>query len=168
MRFKILFFATFISVSASAQHVDSISSPYKLQLEDGYRPLLHQRNANRVLGGWSVLSMGTGAFQLTSPNPFIKAMGLQNLIWGAVDGGIALYGSHQLLSNSWESKDLKIEREKFRKILLINSLLDIGYLVLGFGLANASNSKWHGHGQGILIQGGFLLLFDGINYAFTF
>ncbi len=59
-------------------------------------------------------------------------------------------------------------RDKFRKILLINTLLDIGYLAVGFGLARANNVKWHGHGQGILIQGGFLLLFDGINYALTF
>lgn len=168
MKLSFLLLAILMSLSVYAQRADSIASPYRLQLTDGYRPLLHQRSANRVLGGWSVLSMGTGAVQLTSANPFVKAMGLQNLIWGAIDGGLALYGSHHLATTSWGSKDLQKERENFRKILLINTLLDVGYLVLGYGLANAVNSKWHGHGQGILIQGGFLLLFDGVNYALTF
>lgn len=153
---------------AISQHVEPIQNPYDINLVDGYRPLYHQRNANRILGSWSILSIGTGGYQLLSPNPFVKAMGLQNLIWGAVDGGIALYGSHQLNSTNWNGRDLQKEREKFRKILLVNSILDVGYLVLGVALFKANNSKWHGHGQGILIQGGFLLLFDGVNYALTF
>lgn len=168
MRWQLLIFAAIFSTTANAQRIDSSSNPYAIVLQDGYKPLLHQRNANRVLGSWSVLSMGAGAYQLFSPNPLIKAMGMQNLIWGMVDGGIALYGSHQLSNTDWSSKNLQQEREKFRKILLINTLLDVGYLALGFGLANAANAKWHGHGQGILIQGGFLLLFDGINYVLTF
>lgn len=168
MKVAPLLFAVLLSVSAQAQRVDSIALPYHLQMTDGYKPLLHQRNANRVLGGWSVLSMGTGAFQLSSPNPYVKAMGLQNLIWGAVDGGLALYGSHRLTTTTWGYKDLQKERENFRRILLINTFLDLGYLVLGVSLAKAANPKWHGHGQGVIIQGGFLLLFDGINYALTF
>ncbi|MDP2189473.1 MAG: hypothetical protein Q8J69_12415 [Sphingobacteriaceae bacterium] len=168
MKLPLLLFAVLFSITAHAQRVDSVSNPYKLALLDGYKPLQHQKNANIVLGSWSVLSMGAGAYQLFSPNPFIKAMGMQNLIWGAVDGGIALYGSYHLSNTDWSSKNLQLEREKFRKILLINTLLDVGYLALGFGLSRAANAKWHGHGYGILIQGGFLLMFDGINYALTF
>jgi hypothetical protein len=168
MRLKLLILAAIFSVTAHAQRADSISNPYELALHDGYKPLLHQRNANRVLGSWSVLSMGAGAYQLFSPNPFIKAMGMQNLIWGAVDGGIALYGTHKLSNLNVGSKNLQLERDKFREILLINTLLDVGYLALGFGLSRSANAKWHGHGYGILLQGGFLFLFDGINYALTF
>jgi hypothetical protein len=155
--------------TAQAQRIDSLKVPYRqLQLEDGYRPLMHQYRANSVLSTWSVLSMGVGTAQMLSPNPFTRAFGMQNLIWGAIDGGIALYGGYQLRNTDWLSRNLKKERSDFRKILLVNTLLDIGYVGLGYGLLRSSNSRWHGHGTGILVQGGFLLLFDGINFALTF
>lgn len=140
----------------------------ELKLDDGYRPLLHQQRANRVLTGWSLISMGAGTAQLFSRNPYIRAFGMQNLIWGAVDGGIAWYGHHRLNRLQPSAVNLQLERTQFRKILLVNTLLDFGYLAAGYALSRSANRRWHGHGAGIMLQGGFLLLFDGVNYALTF
>ncbi|MFN3529218.1 MAG: DUF6992 family protein [Bacteroidia bacterium] len=140
----------------------------ELKLDDDYRPFLHQQRANQVLAGWSLMSMGAGTAQLFSRNPYIRAFGMQNLIWGAVDGGIAWYGHHRLNKLQPSAVNLYLERTQFRKILLVNTLLDLGYLAAGYALSRSANPRWHGHGAGIMLQGGFLLLFDGVNYALTF
>ena len=133
-----------------------------------YIILLLESRANTSLAAWSVGSMIVGGIQLFSPNPFTKAFGLQNLVWGSIDGGIAYYGHRKLVTTNWTLADKQAERLKFRKILLINTLLDFGYLGLGLALYRARNSKWHGHGAGVMLQGGFLLLFDAINLVATF
>ena len=137
-------------------------------IQTEYSIELHETRANMTLAVWSVGSIIGGGIQLLSPNPFVRAFGIQNLVWGSIDGGIAYYGYKTLGSTDWSVADKHAERIKFRKILLINALLDIGYLGLGFALYSARNTKWHGHGAGIMLQGGFLLLFDGINFAITF
>ena len=51
---------------------------------------------------------------------------------------------------------------KLKKILIINSLLDLGYVTIGIlifiGIFNIN--EYNGHGIGVIIQGSFLALFD--------
>lgn len=168
MRFRPILWVAFLfwSLQTQAQWMKAPDSLQQITLPDGYRPYQHMQNANRVLGGWSLLSMGVGTAQLFSPNPFTRAFGMQQLAWGAIDGGIALWGQHELRQGS--KRTPAEERLRFRKVLLVNTLLDVGYVGLGWYLMRHSNARWHGHGAGILAQGGFLLLFDGINVALTF
>lgn len=168
MRFKLLLLGAFLccSLPSRAQWMKAPDSLLQIILPDGYRPYQHMQNANRVLGGWSALSMGVGTAQLFSPNPYIRAFGMQQLAWGAIDGGIALWGQHELRQGS--KRAAAEERLRFRKVLLVNTLLDVGYVGLGWYLMRHNNPRWHGHGAGIVAQGGFLLLFDGINVALTF
>lgn len=168
MRFRPILWVAFLfwSLQTQAQWMKAPDSLQQITLPDGYRPYQHMQNANRVLGGWSLLSMGVGTAQLFSPNPFTRAFGIQQLAWGAIDGGIALWGQHELRQGS--KRTPAEERLRFRKVLLVNTLLDVGYVGLGWYLMRHSNTRWHGHGAGIVAQGGFLLLFDGINVALTF
>lgn len=128
----------------------------------------HQNTANVVLGTWSAGSVTLGVVQLFSPNPFVKAFGMQNLVWGSIDGGIAIYGHQNLKKMDWSITTAVDEQLKFRRILLINALLDFLYLAVGFLLWRSAKIKLRGHGAGILLQGGFLLIFDWVNYALTF
>ncbi len=157
-----------VNQPAHAQLQKPSDSLLQITLPDAYKPYQHMHRANVVLGSWSVLSMGVGAAQLFSPNPFTRAFGMQQLAWGAIDGGIAWYGHRQLHQVDLKLRSPEEERKRFRKILLVNTLLDVGYLGLGWYLMRHSNARWHGHGAGIVVQGGFLLLFDGINVALTF
>lgn len=153
-----------LGLSVQAQATDSlIFSPVAQQT------IRQQQNAMRVLGAWSVLSMGTGTYQLLQIDPRTKAMGMQNLLWGAIDGGIAAYATYDLRKKIASGK-LNWQEEKlaFRKILLINTLLDVVYVGVGLTLMQSKKPVLQGHGQGILIQGGFLLGFDAINYWLTF
>jgi hypothetical protein len=136
--------------------------------QDIERVVSHQNTANIVLGTWSTGSITLGVFQLFSPNPFVKAFGMQNLAWGSIDGGIAMYGHRNLNKMDWSITTAVDEKLKFRRILLINALLDFLYLAVGFLLWRSAKINLRGHGIGILVQGGFLLIFDWVNYALTF
>lgn len=138
-------------------------------LPDSYDVIKHQRRAMGVLTGWSVLSVGMGTAQLFSANPQIKGFGMQNLSWGLIDGLIAGYATYDLNKKLQSGRlNLVEERQTFRKVLLINTFLDLLYIGTGAAMMKYGSSKWQGHGAGIVLQGSFLLLFDGINYGLTF
>ena len=51
---------------------------------------------------------------------------------------------------------------RLKKILIINSVLDLGYIAIGIiifiGIFNIN--EYNGHGIGVIIQGSFLAIFD--------
>jgi hypothetical protein len=55
------------------------------------------------------------------------------------------------------------EARNLRRILLINTGLDVLYVTGGIALAltlGADNPFWRGNGWGVVVQGGFLFAFD--------
>jgi hypothetical protein len=126
--------------------------------------LRHQDRAMNVLLGWSGLSVASGAVMLSSGSPVTRDFGLQNIGWGAIDGGIALFAKHGIAKKRKTGFDPEKERKNFQKILLINSLLDVVYVGAGSALVASGKDKLKGHGYGVIVQGSFLFLFDGINY----
>ena len=55
------------------------------------------------------------------------------------------------------------EARNLRRILLINTGLDVLYVTSGVALAltlGVDNPFWRGNGWGIVVQGGFLFCFD--------
>ena len=128
-----------------------------------YDPLRHQKRAMNVLLGWSGASVIAGSAMLFNDSRTIRDFGIQNIAWGVIDGGIALYARRSIL-DKWDSNiSFQEEKRNFRKLLLINSLLDIAYVGIGTAMAASGRDKLKGHGYGIIVQGAFLLLFDGIN-----
>lgn len=132
-----------------------------------YDPLQHQEKAMNVLLGWSILSVDSGTAMIFSDRMLIRNFGWQNIAWGAIDAGIALWAKSSLEKKRVFGIDPVEEIQYFRKVLLINTLLDIVYIGIGAALVRSSNEKLNGHGYGVLIQGSFLFLFDGINYLIT-
>lgn len=145
-------------------------------------------NGMEYLGGWGLLNLGTGAYmnwgtgsktvivniggaqvpeRISSISPELKYFAQMNTIWGSVDFVTALLG----YTGTQNNKNKKLtaaetlhEQERIEKIFRINSYLDIGYLGAGLYLKLAGDSRnspmMKGYGEAVLLQGGFLLIFD--------
>ena len=144
-----------------------------------------------VLGSWGIINLGTGAiwgWNSKNVTTYANLGGTQvstskgisregqyffqmNTIWGAVDFGTALIGYAGI--QKYRKKILSAaetleQQKKLEKIFLINGALDIAYLGTGTYLKLVGDSRhspiMRGYGESILMQGGFLLIFDGLMY----
>ena len=120
----------------------------------------------RRLLAWAILSTLAGAVLLLFGNPFWQGFGVQALAWGAVDGIIVWFGwrrvNQAMGKNADEGLDAQ-EASKIRKILWINTGLDVLYIASGVILIltiGRTSAFWQGNGWGIIIQAVFLFLFD--------
>ena len=144
---------------ASAQWRDSLRVPSAVD-----DVLAHQDRAMDILLAWGGLSVGAGAVMVFQPSPVVRAFGIQNLAWGAINAGIALWAQNSIKEKRRNGFSMEEERASFRRILLINTLLDLLYVAVGVGLMLSEKESLRGHGIGVTVQGSFLFFFDGINY----
>lgn len=125
----------------------------------------------RQLATWALASAGIGAGLLAWGDPFARAVGIQFLIWGAVDGAIAGVGARDRRRKVTAGADRDpqasaAEARRLRRLLWINAGLDVLYVAVGAGLvAFGPGPVVDGHGVGVLIQGAFLLIFDTAHAA---
>ena len=126
-----------------------------------------------VLGSWGIANIGVGAVG------WANSMGGQNryfyqmdLIWGTVNLGAAILGYTNARKNKNNllspAESLK-EQQKMERIFLINGALDVVYIGAGISLKDRGDSRnsaeLRGYGSSIIVQGVFLLLFDGTMYS---
>lgn len=111
----------------------------------------------RRLTRWGAASVLVGGVLTVSPRT--RTFGLQTLMWGAIDLGIAVVtGKRTSLP----------KKSALRRILLVNTALDVGYVATGAHLAvrtptfggRLSAADARGHGLAIIIQGAALFVFD--------
>lgn len=109
----------------------------------------------RIIAGlllWSLLSLGTALIGLyAQPRAFWRSFWFMSGMWGLIDGGIgwfALLGDPQPLDG-------------LILVLKINTGLDVLYLVVAGVLLSRRGPMLRGFGLAILVQGAFLLAFDG-------
>lgn len=127
-----------------------------------------------ILGSWALTNMATGAYGWkngTGPNKYFHQM---NFFWNTVNISIA---SFALVNNYLTDYSLLTDEQlinnhlKIQKLYLINAGLDILYIGAGYGLKRLSENKiknknlMKGYGNSIMLQGGFLLVFDAVMYA---
>ncbi|GMQ27501.1 DUF6992 family protein [Algoriphagus confluentis] len=134
--------------------------------------LEYNQQGMMILGTWAVGNMiwgGIGASQTTGQT---KAFHQMNLYWNSVNLLIAGLGYWQATKESpgsdfWET--LKAQ-QSVEKILLVNAALDVAYMAGGFYLKERGlrieNDRLIGFGKSIILQGTFLMVFDGIMYGF--
>lgn len=129
-------------------------------LKSSYYPF--QRLLGRTLLVWGIANAVFGALVQLNTNPFLKQFGLQALVWGAIDAVIALFGLRDAARKQTKRADPTTEAGRFRLIVALNALLDVGYVAGGFALLRTAKVKNDraGMGAGIITQGAFLLLFD--------
>ena len=121
-----------------------------------------QTLVSRVLLGWGSACVALGLAALPNRDPFTRQFGVQSLAWGAINAAIALVGLRDVRQKQALRTDAIAQARRFRLVVLLNGLLDVGYLAAGFTLLRRANGRPEraGMGFGIIVQGGFLLLFD--------
>ena len=117
-------------------------------------------------GGSILLGVGMGLSSWT----FLQGIGLQMIVWGAIDLGIALVGivrAKRLYGAPPEERLVVQEALQLRRILIVNARLDILYVLAGATIVVLFRHDLFllGNGIGVLIQGVFLLVFDGVHAA---
>lgn len=133
-----------------------------------------QRTSTRVLAGWSVANLTLSGIALGQANGSNKYFHEMNLYWNVINVGIAgmgLLGLRKINKAPTVSSVVK-EHYTLQKSLLLNTGLDMAYVTSGFWLLDKSKTeitqvrseRFRGFGQAVVVQGGFLLLFDLTNY----
>ena len=125
-----------------------------------------------VLTGWAAGNIATGfAFRggSTGSRRYFHEM---NAFWNLVNIGIAgagLYGAYTADPNLALWKSLQAQ-QKLEKILIFNMALNLSYMAGGASLTERARrgtgnpDRLRGYGQSLVLQGGFLLLFDTTQY----
>lgn len=133
------------------------------------------KTAMIVLGGWSVANIATGLVGMGQAGGEAKYFHQMNVIWNAVNLGIAAagyFGNRKLNPASYNMQGSIREQNKIEKIYLVNGALDLAYIMGGLyareygkNQTGKEQDRWKGYGSSILLQGGFLLLYDIVNIS---
>ena len=108
---------------------------------------------NRLLL-WSAFSLLAGLFIWFATDEFGRGFGIQAVAWALVDALIALIGAAAAVRRKFTANTI-------RKVLWINSGLDMLYILGGFWVIQTRTEMfWQGTGWGIVLQGTFLFFFD--------
>ncbi|MGF1533989.1 MAG: hypothetical protein ACFCUI_09810 [Bernardetiaceae bacterium] len=133
------------------------------------RLALNQK-AMLVLGTWGLGNMALGAWQMGRTQGQTRYFHQMNLFWNVVNVGLAASGywaSPETAGwNIWQTANAYHQLEK---ILLLNAGLDVGYVMTGFFLRERGqrrdSQRLQGYGYSLLMQGGWLFVFDLGFYA---
>ena len=125
-----------------------------------------------ILGSWAVGNMVWGGLGASQTAGQTKAFHQMNLYWNSVNLIIAGFGYWQATKETpgtdfWATMEAQ---QSIEKILLFNAGLDLAYIAGGFylkerGLRN-DKDQLIGFGKSVILQGAFLLAFDGVMYGF--
>jgi hypothetical protein len=126
-----------------------------------------------VLGGWAIANMAAGAYGWATFEGDKKYFSQMNLFWNVINfsiAGIALYSNFSTDLLSFGGEEILGKHLKTERLFLINSGLDVGYIGAGFLLRHLSTGSekrgdlLKGYGNAVILQGGFLLVFDMVMY----
>lgn len=130
-----------------------------------------------VLGSWAAGNLvvsGIAADQTEGSAHYFHQM---NLGWGAINlalAGVGYLGARRAARQPAPTQADNVRAQlRTENLYLFNAGLDVAYLAIGVYLleksrnptASGSPERWRGYGQSLLLQGGFLLLFDGFQFA---
>lgn len=160
MKFGILLVFTLAFLGAQSQ--DSLWT----------KRLAFQQKANRIgmisLVSWSMSNLAGGLYYRSETSGSTKYFHEMNAMWNTVNFGIGVAGLIQEFKQKQVDypEYLKLQK-KYERIFLINSGLDLIYIGVGstMSFSGKSNERSTGYGQSLMLQGGYLLLFDGLMYV---
>ncbi|MFM7723480.1 MAG: DUF6992 family protein, partial [Bacteroidota bacterium] len=118
-----------------------------------------------TLGSWASANALTGAIGwTTAKNPEMKSFHQMNVMWNAVNLGLAIPG-YLRARNAKAVMSLSAtlnEQQKTERIFLLNTGLDVAYITAGFLLRSmalnqsSKTDQLNGFGKGLILQGSFL------------
>ncbi|QNH62027.1 DUF6992 family protein [Hymenobacter sediminicola] len=138
------------------------------------RATLDQRGM-LVLGSWAAATIGVSGARYFATEGKEKYFHQMNVGWGVVN--LALAGTSFLAARRPPTETSRPELVKAQlrteNLYLLNAGLDVAYVATGFYLKERAKSRssatrhdqLRGYGESLLLQGGFLLAFDGVLYV---
>lgn len=127
-----------------------------------------------TLGSWASANMiGSGVAWATLPEGEARYFHQMNVMWNAVNLGLAIPGyikARKTESGLSFSETLNAQNQT-EKVFLFNGALDIAYMTGGLLLREMAQNDpsktqmFNGFGNSLLLQGGFLFIFDLTAYA---
>ncbi len=126
------------------------------------------------LGSWATANfIASGIGWATVPKGEARYFHQMNVMWNTVNIGLAIPGYIKAKKSSSTLTFAESIRKEHQteKIFLINTGIDIGYMASGLILRSEAKSnvekraQFNGYGNSMLMQGGFLFLFDLTAYA---
>ncbi len=159
----ILFFFCLINSVALAQSVEQFNNT---RLQKNKVGML-------ILGSWAIGNLVASPILASQSTGSTKHFHQMNGYWNIVNAALAGFGYLGVRSAMQQELGLTEvldEQIKLEKLLLFNSALDIGYMLGGAYLIERSKNtlkkpeRLKGFGQSLMLQGGFLLVFDAIFY----
>lgn len=128
-----------------------------------------------ILGTWALGNIAVGATLMGKREGEDKYFHQMNLGWGAVNVALAGFGYYTASKTDPATLDLYASmnaQHQLQKILLLNTGLDIGYMLGGAYLIEHSKNtaldkkpeRLEGFGKSIILQGAFLFVFDLTTY----
>ena len=136
----------------------------------------HTKNGSIALTSWAGVNMIVGTVSyFTTPAGEWKHFHEMNVYFNIVNLGLGIPG---LFAKKAQQMGLNLEQTVKRQyqtetIFLFNGALDLTYITAGFVMREvAKNQKeqtnrdrWTGFGNSMILQGGFLLIFDFVKYG---
>lgn len=123
----------------------------------------------RVLGvlmGWGAANVVIGAGTRRARGDAVRHIAWQAITWGAIDLVLAVMGRRGARKKSRGATPESTQQALagFRRVLAVNAVLDIGYILGGSFLAATAHldRRRFGAGIGILVQGIFLAAYDAL------
>ena len=135
------------------------------------------RRGLAVLGGWAAGNLLVSGIAMGQTEGSAHYFHQMNIGWGAVNlvlAGTGCLAARRASQHPPADRAGNVRAQlRTEKLYLFNAGLDVAYLATGLYLlekgrnptAAGSPDRWRGYGQSLLLQGGFLLLFDGFQYA---
>ena len=130
------------------------------------------RTGIKVLAGYSAANIIYGSIaagQATGSNKYFHEM---NAIWNGITLGITGIGFFTAKKEGVLSYTESLKKQhNVEKLFLFNAGLDVAYIAGGAYLKERSKTttknplRLKGYGESVMLQGGVLLLFDGVMYA---
>ncbi len=133
----------------------------------------YDKKAMLVLGGWSVANIATSAVATNTSNRQHKYFHQMNIIWNSTNlliAGLGYWGASKEKTEGLTLTSVLKHQNSKEKTFLFNAGLDVAYITGGMYLTERSRrniepAKLKGYGNAVILQGGFLLLFDVIMYS---
>lgn len=127
-----------------------------------------------VLGGWALVNITGGLVMREQTQGISHKFWEGNVLWNTVNLGLAgasLIANRKIDAPSTIGEYLKIE-QTLQKTFLFNAGLDLAYMASGWAMTEKGKrlegekaEQFRGYGNALILQGGFLFLFDGVCYG---
>ncbi len=132
-----------------------------------------QKNSMIVLAGWSVANIVGSSIATDTRNKEMRYFHQMNVMWGGINlaiAGLGYWGAGREKFDNPTLESVLKHQNRIEKTYLINAGLDVVYVGSGLLMNKISNNqknpeKFKGYGNSIMLQGGFLLVYDAVLYA---